>query len=753
MAEWYCYPNRTLAEQIAIDRDMGKRGCTPVSLSLHEQRSGDTSFPRYTTVWHRRPGDAVKHEFLPLAKRSEVRPWLEERESKGMYARLIDALGVAEQDRRFSLIATPGPVTEIDAQAIVRVSMTTIRDVRYKRRWFPAWASIHGVNSEKPHDMRMSFVWEKQPDDRFYYWNLLLDDEAAYAEAAAARRAGFAWPHLSSITNGTETRPRQRLSVWRDDEIEGLHEVSSVPVAKLDATINGIARDGLWLLSLQGTDYGPGQVFDLVIGRAGHWREKARHLVRRYAGQSLRPPKGEARPTGGVRVDVGRPVRVGSGGQEESFPVGRPERMGTTEMGQPDDAALITGGPFREVDAYVVNLMTTRSIRAGQIAIAREGRLVHAAAFTWADPDYPVTKVETQFRLGSVAKVVTSIALMRFAEETVYRFDLFDARNHSLAALLGIEHAGWSSRSAAHLLTHTAYFRDGELGITWDSLTIANALRRSKLAVKREGGLEFLRKWAPDDGAGYFADDASPPDLPDDRRAVGRYSNFGFERAADIITALSGESYEDWTRTRVFKPLLLHRPRRGVRFVADATRSDVEVRYHPSRPTDAWNQHESKGSRGNLQYTKRAPLQYEGTNLDLGLGAGAWSWAAVDCARLISSLGGPRSPVSDHAAEQLLETKFAKNRTLGFFVTTFDSDKGAGSGPRRIRRQVCHHNGGAPGVAALALRRDDNLVVVLAFNTDLLGGLHARPHGRDLLPLLDRIPEEDWPATDLFDDV
>jgi CubicO group peptidase (beta-lactamase class C family) len=744
MAEWFCFLNQTLPQQLATTSMMRDRGCVPVSLSVHAERRGRTVQPRYTSVWHERPGEEVDHRFLALAKFDEVRPWREEREAEGMFPRLVSAYGSDTRDRRYSVIATPGPETwlEIELQAAI---VKTLAWTRFRTGWYPASAALFGeVGATGALSEAMAVVWQKQPPDSFVYWNLKLDAERDFGKAASARRAGFAWPHLLSLMENRRSTDRKRLSIWRDDEIEGMTAETSIPVGRLGQRIDEITSAGKWLLSLQGTAYGPEQRFDLVAANAGHWRERRRRLTVRRA---MRPPIDEPRDVGSGSLPIGTPVHTGDGG---SFPKGTSVHTGGGS-GAPRDRVPLPFNAFQPVEDYVIRLMRRHSIRAGQLAIARNGRLAHAAAFTWADPDYPVAEVTTRMRLASIAKVLTATGVVRLSETPGHTFDLFDETKDSIGNLLNISHDGWDTRSVAHVLCHVAWFRVEPLGAAWESLTIVNKLG-IRLPVGRDDCLAFLRTWQPSDGKGFF-DSRTPPDFDTALTTHPDYSNFGYERAADIIAAVTGETVEDWTRREIFAPLGLSRPCIGYNRAAEAAGNTDELRYHPARPDDAWDQFTGDGPTGNMEFTELAAHQYEGTNLDLGIGGGAWSWAAVDCARLLSSFGGPDSPVSSSAEDLLLHQEFAENRTLGFFVTSVDTPNGG-------RQRVLLHNGFASGMATLALRRDDSTVAVLAFNTDLYTeqtgqptlrvGLHFFPHGATVFHLLDAIAEESWPDHDLF---
>ena len=59
------------------------------------------------------------------------------------------------------------------------------------------------------------------------------------------------------------------------------------------------------------------------------------------------------------------------------------------------------------IDVIMRSFMQERAIRAGAVAVARQGDVLFERAYTWAEPDYPVTGTKSPFRLASVSKAFT----------------------------------------------------------------------------------------------------------------------------------------------------------------------------------------------------------------------------------------------------------------------------------------------------------------------------------------------------------
>ncbi|HXG46265.1 MAG TPA: serine hydrolase [Methylomirabilota bacterium] len=62
-------------------------------------------------------------------------------------------------------------------------------------------------------------------------------------------------------------------------------------------------------------------------------------------------------------------------------------------------------------DEIMREFMTSNAVRAGSLAIARNGVIKLAHGYTWAEPGYPVTQPNSPFRLASLSKAFTCAAI------------------------------------------------------------------------------------------------------------------------------------------------------------------------------------------------------------------------------------------------------------------------------------------------------------------------------------------------------
>ena len=163
---------------------------------------------------------------------------------------------------------------------------------------------------------------------------------------------------------------------------------------------------------------------------------------------------------------------------------------------------------------------------AGAVILAKDGRMVFDGAYGLADREKRIPNtLDTRFRIGSMNKMFTAVAVLQLAQAGKLRLDaplgtyLTDYPNKDVASKVTIH----------HLLTHT--------GGTGDIFGPQFVARRRELRTIQDyvtlygaRGLEF-----------------EPGSQWD-------YSNYGFLLLGAVIEKVSGTSYYDYVATHVFSP-------------------------------------------------------------------------------------------------------------------------------------------------------------------------------------------------------
>ncbi|WP_331770447.1 beta-lactamase family protein (plasmid) [Embleya sp. NBC_00888] len=186
-------------------------------------------------------------------------------------------------------------------------------------------------------------------------------------------------------------------------------------------------------------------------------------------------------------------------------------------------------GPGGELDRFVADL-AARDAFSGTLLITRRGRTVLSRAYGMADRrrDVPITP-DTLFALASVTKLFTAVAVAQLVQRG----------RLSYASTVGTYLDGLPAEIADHvtlhhLLTHTSGLGNHqqapgfeETAATW---TTADQVM--------DGTLDFIRRMPL----------SFPPGAAD------RYSNSGYHLLGTIVARVSGRSWFDYARERIFRP-------------------------------------------------------------------------------------------------------------------------------------------------------------------------------------------------------
>lgn len=200
---------------------------------------------------------------------------------------------------------------------------------------------------------------------------------------------------------------------------------------------------------------------------------------------------------------------------------------------------------LRPFDDVMREHMAARGIPGGALCVLREGRLLLARGYGTArrnagTPALPTT----QFRLASVSKPVTGVAMLTLLQRYPGRVTL-DTR---ILMLLNLEPLVPAGRQAdprlrditvRHLLQHTAGWDREKSG---DQMFMAQQAAR-EAQVDSPPSHSVLIRW----GLGR------PLDFDPASRYA--YSNFGYCILGRIIEKVSGRPYEEFVRSEVLKPM------------------------------------------------------------------------------------------------------------------------------------------------------------------------------------------------------
>ncbi len=385
----------------------------------------------------------------------------------------------------------------------------------------------------------------------------------------------------------------------------------------------------------------------------------------------------------------------------------------------PISGAAVPG--MANVDVVIASLMSRWDIPGGAVAIVKDGRLVYARGFGYADTLARETVApDALFRIASVSKPLTAAAVLKLVEQN--RLSLDAPAFVLLPDLAPLPGATVDPRLASvtvrHLLAHAGgWDRDQTFDPMFRSTQIAAAAGTSAPADVSTV-IRYMR--------------GVPLDFAPGTRYA--YSNFGYAVLGRIVERVSGRSYEQFVQEAVLAPAGARRMRLGRSL--ETGRLPGEVRYYDRRTLG------SVFAAGG----PAVPAPYGGFNVEAMDAHGGWVGSTVDLLRFATAVdrSTTRPDVLAAATIDLMTAPppaplwqgSAIHYGLGWLV--------------RPAQGNWWHGGSLPGTASLLVRSGAGLSWAVLFNA------------RDMRPASAFESEIDgamwqavngvtaWPAHDLF---
>jgi N-acyl-D-amino-acid deacylase len=272
-------------------------------------------------------------------------------------------------------------------------------------------------------------------------------------------------------------------------------------------------------------------------------------------------------------------------------------------------------------------MMQTYGIPGGAVALVRDGRLIYARGFGYADLENK-TPVEPDalFRIASVSKPITSAAIMKLVEDGKLKLDdrVAPLIAHLTPAPGATVDPRWEQITIRHLLQHTGgWDRDKPNGgfDPMDRPFIAAAAVNAPAPASAETIIRYMKGMPLDFNPGEkFA-----------------YSNFGYGILGRVIERLSGMPYEEYVRARVLQPVGANRTQQGRSRMSDAL--PEEVKYYLPGAGVNWPMVQSVFPGEGM-----VPLNYGGYYIEASNASGAWVSSTVDLLRFLTGVDGRANP-------------------------------------------------------------------------------------------------------------
>lgn len=382
----------------------------------------------------------------------------------------------------------------------------------------------------------------------------------------------------------------------------------------------------------------------------------------------------------------------------------------------------------REMEAF----LKERNIPGGSLAVVKDRRLVYARGYGFANRERQETVEPTSlFRIASISKPITSVAVMKLAEQGKLKLDDRAFSYIDLKPLL-LGNARPDERLQAITIRQCLQHTGG-----WDRDQSFDAMFKP---------VEFARnlgKPSPASAADVIRNMLGLPlDFAPGQRYA--YSNFGYCVIGRVIEKITGLPYDQFVKEAILAPSGITRMRIGA--TLESLRADGEVHYYT--PDD--QRIDSVFSK----YPGKVAWPYGGFHLEAMDAHGGWIASAVDLMRFAAALDDQqRSPLLKPASFQELYSPPATPVSRDEQGRLKDAYYGLGWNVRPIQgrpgKANYWHTGSLPGTRTLLVRRWDGLSWAVLFNQRQ--DLKNLPDG-EIDPAMHRAADavKEWPKEDLF---
>lgn len=370
---------------------------------------------------------------------------------------------------------------------------------------------------------------------------------------------------------------------------------------------------------------------------------------------------------------------------------------------------------FDYLEKRINRFLKRENIVGASVAIAKDGDLVYAKGFGYADKE-ALDNVEPYnlFRIASVSKLVTAIGVMKlyeagqltlndkvFGPEGILNDSIYsnyvDKRIEDITVLHLLEHSGgWTTRWGDQMFMPTIIARKLGKSLPVDESDIIRFVLNKRL---------------------HFSPGQS-----------SYYSNLGYMILGQVIAKVSGIDYEKYIQTNVLYPLGIYDMQIGGSHKNE--RAEVEVNYYEPENTYLVDDYTGTG--------EQVLRTYGGNDMHTLGAAGGWIASATDLMKLMLSIDGFNT-FPDMLNRESIELMIHPTRP-GYSPL----------GWRRIKRNSWVRTGTLAGTSALMVRKDDGISYVFITNT---GNWKGPALARDITRVMERgiTKVENWPEYNLFD--
>ncbi len=364
-------------------------------------------------------------------------------------------------------------------------------------------------------------------------------------------------------------------------------------------------------------------------------------------------------------------------------------------------------------DAAIRRFMRYWDIKGASFALMKNDSLIYAKGYGYSDiKDSIECEVKNVFRVASVSKLITAVAIMRLCETgklTTQDFVFGEEGILCDSLFLNYRDKNIKKITVEHLLRHTGGFANPHGDAAFNTDLVAKYLGK-ELPLSMDDMVQYatrIRLRARP--GGWF-----------------NYSNLGYIILSKVVEKASGMPYETYVKDSVLAPMGCYDMHLANNFSDEFLEN--EVKYYEVREAEPVPAYDGSDT---------LVMKSRGGNDVHGLyGAGGWVASPVELLRFVSAIDN--CPVKE---------EFLSQESIDFMTMYSKNFKPAGWATVTSREWM--RTGSMAGTSALIKAQKDGYTWVFISNSSSwTGPALSRRMGRDITRALQRVKK--WPEVDYF---
>ena len=364
-------------------------------------------------------------------------------------------------------------------------------------------------------------------------------------------------------------------------------------------------------------------------------------------------------------------------------------------------------------DAAIRRFMRYWDIKGASFALMKNDSLIYAKGYGYSNlKDSVECEVKNVFRVASVSKLITAVAVMRLCETGKLATDDFVFGEEGIlcdSLFLNYRDKNIKKITVDHLLRHTSGFRNPHGDAAFNTELVAKYLGK-ELPLSMDDMVEYatrIRLRAKP--GGYY-----------------NYSNLGYIILSKVIEKVSGLPYETYVKDSVLAPIGCYDIHLAHNYTDEFLEN--EVLYYEVKEAEPVPSFDGSDT---------LVMKSRGGNDVHGLyGAGGWVASPVELLKLVSSID--KCPV---------KREFLSQESIDFMTLSDKYTKPAGWASVTSKEWI--RTGSMAGTSALIKAQADGYTWVFISNSSSwTGPALSRQMNRDITRALNRVKK--WPEVDYF---